>query len=331
MKLKITLLIWLMFSTVGLISQQKIPTQQFETGTVTDYDNNSYTTVKIGNQWWMAENLRTKHYTDGTAIDAFAGTYTDFATNYTYVNNDANNTAAYGLLYSYCAFVNQAGTTQKNLLPDGWKVPSLSDWQTLSLYLGGVELAAGNFSAVAGGYSIAGGKLKSTTNWTSPNTDATNSSGFSAVPAGDCNSTSGYTAFGTEAHYWVPDLVGTASQGGRKYVILSNTTGDVIRNQFRNSNLLSLRLMKDVTTSDVSPETQGVLLHETVVSEKLQLSGLASKSTISVYSMNGLLMKTIATNAENSQSIDVSGFTSGMYVLIIKNESKQLIHKFIKK
>ena len=153
----------------------------------TDYDNNNYATVQIGTQTWMAENLKTTYYKNGAAIPNItdnatwttlpSGAYCDY-------NNIANN-SNYGRLYNWFA-VNTG-----NLCPTGWHVPTDAEWTTLTTYLGGE--------------SIAGGKLKAITQWNSPNTGATNSSGFSAFPGGSRNgslSYGTYSGIGTNGYWW---------------------------------------------------------------------------------------------------------------------------------
>jgi uncharacterized protein (TIGR02145 family) len=140
---------------------------------LTDIDGNVYKTVIIGEQIWMAENLKTTKYNDGTAIPLITdgptwSTYNKGA--YCFYANDTNNQIIYGNLYNWYAVIDN-----RNLCPSGWHVPTMNDVNNLRIYLGGE--------------SIAGGKLKEvgTTNWVSPNTGATNESGFSALPSGNRN------------------------------------------------------------------------------------------------------------------------------------------------
>ncbi len=140
-------------------------------GTMTDQDGNTYKTVTIGTQTWMAENLRTTKYNDGSSIsnitdnDEWANT-TNGA--YCCYNNSTSldTIATYGYLYNWLAV--STGT----LAPEGWHVATQEDWTTLSDYLLGED--------------VAGGKLKEagTTHWTSPNTGASNATGFTALPGG---------------------------------------------------------------------------------------------------------------------------------------------------
>lgn len=145
------------------------PTEN-ESNTVTDVDGNVYQTVQIGSQVWMAENLKVIHYRNGDAIPNITnGSSWSSITTGAYCNYDNNDThvAIYGRLYNYYAVKDS-----RNIAPAGWHVPSDNEWQTLIDHLGG--------------YSVAGGKMKETgtDHWTSPNTDATNESGFTALPGG---------------------------------------------------------------------------------------------------------------------------------------------------
>jgi len=139
--------------------------------TVTDYQGNVYNTVKIGDQCWLKENLRSTKYNDGTNIPNVTdnSTWANLTTPaYCWYNNDY---ATYGSVYG--ALYNWYTVDTEKLCPIGWHVPSDTEWTQLTDYLGGE--------------SVAGSKLKEagTTHWNSPNTGATNESGFTALPAGN--------------------------------------------------------------------------------------------------------------------------------------------------
>ena len=160
--------------------------------TVTDYDGNVYDIITIGTQDWLKQNLKTTHYKNGAAITYPGTDNTAWQNNTTgayawYNNDEATYKNTYGALYNWYA-VNTG-----NLCPTGWHVPTDAEWTTLTTYLGGE--------------SIAGGKLKATTLWNSPNTGATNSSGFTAFPGGfrddnGPNSYSYYTLNGMHGYWW---------------------------------------------------------------------------------------------------------------------------------
>jgi uncharacterized protein (TIGR02145 family) len=144
---------------------------------VSDIDGNTYNVVIIGTQVWMAEALKTTKYNDGTPIPLVTDNtaWTNLTTpGYCWYNNDSATYApTYGALYNWYT-VNTG-----NLCPTGWHVPFDYEWTILITYLGGED--------------IAGGKLKEagTTHWLSPNTGATNESGFTALPNGYRSAVSG--------------------------------------------------------------------------------------------------------------------------------------------
>ena len=174
-------------------------TTTHETSTVSDIDGNIYQTVKIGNQWWMAENLKATHYRNGEAVPNVTEVITWYNLTggaYCEYNNDLNNVATYGRLYNWYA-VNDS----RIIAPAGWHVPSDTEWKQLEMYLGMSQAEAD-----ATGYrgTDEGGKLKEsgTTHWQSPNTGATNQSGFSGLPGGYRYFDGGYAGVGYYASFW---------------------------------------------------------------------------------------------------------------------------------
>ena len=161
------------------------------TSTVSDYDNNVYNTVQIDGQCWLKENLRTTHYSDGTAIPLGSG-YSETAS-YLHVAGDGSNDATYGLLYNYKAVMNGAASINavpsgvQGICPTGWHVPSRAEYENLLYYLSNHDEyhCEGNSSDIAK-------SLASTTTWNSSSTtcaigndpSANNATGFSAVAAG---------------------------------------------------------------------------------------------------------------------------------------------------
>src|SRR5574344_2201952 len=156
-------------------------------GSITDIDGNTYKTVTIGTQTWMAENLKVTKYNDGIAIpnvtdntawrELTTGALCDYG-------NTPSNSATYGTLSNW-----RAVNTGK-LCPTGWYVPSDAEWTELTDYLGGA--------------SVAGGKLKETgaTHWNSPNTGATNETGFTALPGGYRLSSGSFLDIGSDGSWW---------------------------------------------------------------------------------------------------------------------------------
>jgi uncharacterized protein (TIGR02145 family) len=155
-------------------------------GSVSDVDGNNYKIITIGTQTWMAENLKTTKYKNGISInnETNLNFWSSIQTGlYCWQNNDpATYKDTYGAFYNWYA-VNSG-----NLCPNGWHIPTNNEWNTLITYLGGE--------------TVGKGKLKEISNehWLNPNTGATNSSGFSAVPSGYVYG--GFTPVGYYAIWW---------------------------------------------------------------------------------------------------------------------------------
>ncbi|MEI6753775.1 MAG: FISUMP domain-containing protein [Paludibacter sp.] len=160
---------------------------------IADVDGNIYTQITIGTQTWMVENLKTTRYRDGSSIanvtdnTAWAALTTGA---WCESNNNAANSIKYGHLYNWYAV-----SDSRNIAPVGWHIPTDAEWTTLTTYLGGE--------------SVAGGKLKETgtLNWLSPNTAATNSTGFSALPGGQrSNNGTTYSNFSKYGYFWTATM-----------------------------------------------------------------------------------------------------------------------------
>ena len=155
--------------------------------TVTDIDGNVYHALKIGTQTWMAEDLKTTKFNDGTAIPLVTdkAAWANLSTpGYCWDNNDSTTYNTYGALYNWYA-VNTG-----KLAPIGWHVASDAEWTTLTTFLG---------------EDVAGGKLKETgtLHLTSPNAGATNETGFTALPGGDRGNNDGtFDAIGIGCFWW---------------------------------------------------------------------------------------------------------------------------------
>src|SRR5574344_601553 len=169
-------------------------------------DNQTYRIVTIGSQTWMAENLK--------YLPSVVGPRTGSKTTphyYVYGYNGTNVTDAkatanyntYGVLYNWPAAMNGAASSTTNpsgiqgVCPAGWHLPSDAEWTELTDYLGGA--------------SVAGGKLKETgtTHWNSPNTGATNETGFTALPGGCRNSDGAFYSVGDLGYWWCATEVST--------------------------------------------------------------------------------------------------------------------------
>lgn len=163
----------------------------FAQNNVTDADGNIYTTVVIGNQVWMSENLKTIKYNDRTDIPQITDnkaweslTSPGFCW---YYNDGTTYKNTYGALYNWYS------VKTGKLCPSGWHVPGQADWKVLSDY--------------AGGSILAGGKVKETgtIHWKSPNFSASNKTGFTALPGGLRYLDGTFRDIGENGYWWSSD------------------------------------------------------------------------------------------------------------------------------
>ncbi|UCE20519.1 MAG: fibrobacter succinogenes major paralogous domain-containing protein [Gemmatimonadota bacterium] len=210
-----------------------------------DRDGNTYQTVKIGDQCWMAENLRVTHYrngdpihnvTDSTAwINLTGGAYCEY-------DNDDDNVPVYGRLYNWYAV-----SDSRNIAPEGWHVPSDEEWKQLEMYLGMSQSEADD-TRYRG--TDQGGKLKATGTieegtglWYAPNVGATNESGFSAVPGGARDGDDGnFINFSYQSPLWSSTEGGSSTAWSRG---LSCLSARVCRNHIIKKHGFSVRCVRD--------------------------------------------------------------------------------------
>jgi len=219
-------------SEVTFTTSAAAPSFTCGTSTVSDVDNNTYNTVQIGTQCWTQSNLKVSKYRNGDIIPTgLANTSWQTTTSgaYAIYNNDPVNDGLYGKLYNHYAVADSRG-----LCPTGWHVPSDAEWTTLENQLGGS--------------SVAGGALKSTAmqptpgGWASPNTGATNSSGFTALPGGRRTSGGGFSLMTNVGDWWSSSV----SSGSRAwYRGLNLNFSYVNRSDFNRTLGFSVRCCRD--------------------------------------------------------------------------------------
>jgi len=189
-----------------------------------DVDGNYYSTVTIGSQVWMAENLKTSKYrnniaiTDKTNLSTWGTSTTQASSNYA----TPSNSTTYGKLYNWYAV-----SSTNNLAPLGWHIPTDADWTSLSDFLGGLNLA--------------GDKLKEKGNlhWATANTTATNITGFTALPGGSRSTDNSIYDIGNIGYWW-SSTEGTTTTNGW-YRSLSNENSIVTRGYYAKSVGMSVR------------------------------------------------------------------------------------------
>lgn len=208
------------------------------TSIITDSDGNEYRTVTIGNQEWMAENLRTSRFTDGSEIPMVNDQTTWLNANYgAWCWYDTINTddVPYGKLYNWYTINDTRG-----VCPSGWHVPTDSEWTVLIDYL---DPATVNPGADGTQSTVAGGKMKETgtAHWQSPNTGATNESGFTGLPGGNFDPEDTFNGRSSYAYWW------SATDDGNDAWIrqLGYWFSDVIRSSKPKYQGLPIRCLRD--------------------------------------------------------------------------------------
>lgn len=214
-------------------------------GTVTDIDGNTYNTTQIGTQCWLTEDMRVTKYPDGTPIPQItdATSWLNLLSNGTddaYCFYENFDDGVYGVLYTWAAAMGDNATGSdlspsgvQGLCPDGYHIPSQAEWIVLADYL--------NDAAVRGGMLKESGTL----NWLTPNTAATNETGFTALPTG-------YRNYGTNApfvgrtengHWWSSSDIGS----GLSYVfkLYYNSGGTTLTGGSPQASGRCVRCLKD--------------------------------------------------------------------------------------
>ncbi len=171
-------------------------------GGVTDIDGNIYPTAIIGDQEWMADNLKTTRFNDGTPIHIETDNNTwvvlDSPAFCWFKNDEEGHKTAYGALYNW--FVTDVDSNgNKNVCPTGWHIPTDAEWSALLLFLD-PNADPGNLQESL----VAGRMLKQagTTYWNATNTSGLNTTGFTAMPGGFRGTGGTFVQLGTEGKYW---------------------------------------------------------------------------------------------------------------------------------
>jgi len=237
------------------ISCKKVPVIPSELGTIIDYNGNKYNTIQLGEQWWMVSNLKTTHYADGTQIPLVEGiieweslSYTDKA--YCYYNNSTNNEArGYGALYTWPAVMNGSASSENNpsevqgVCPNGWHVPSDSEWKELEMFLG---MSPDTVDAIGYRGINIGSKLASSPDgWVDGYLDSNpefGSSGFNAKPGGGRRYDGTFGHKGDNANFWTATEYSNIRAWGRH---IYSSYSSVHRYRNAKSDGFSVRCVKD--------------------------------------------------------------------------------------
>ncbi len=280
--------------------------------------------VTIGTQIWATNNLDVTNYSDGTPIPQVTDptAWSNLTTGaWCYYNNDSNNNAVYGKLYNWYAVagiydaVSSANPSLRKILaPSGWHVPTDAEWTTLTTYLGGV--------------SIAGDKLKEagTTHWSSPNTGATNQSGFTGLPGGARIFYGPFSTVGCFGYWWSSSENSTTDAWCRYLDYGSSTAyrpnddkadGYSVRclsNQslnLPNSNLKQISIYPNPTYSLIH-----ISINDAIVVNKVTIVDITGKIVLE--------------QTENINSINVEKLEKGVYIITEYADDKKYEEKFLK-
>jgi uncharacterized protein (TIGR02145 family) len=284
--------------------------------TVIDYDGNVYDTVIIGTQVWLKENLKVTHYNNGVPIPNVTSN-TAWASLVTgarcYYNNDSvANDSVYGPLYNWYA-VNDIN----NICPSGWHVSTNAEWQTTETSLGGTY--------------IAGGKMKEagTVHWLSPNTGATNESGFTGLPGGMRDPiNNNFQDIGGNGLWWTATTY-NASMVWSTYMWY--LFAGVDHNPGTKKYGFSIRCVKDISTGlgDIN-NIEKIKLYPNPSNSRITIESAEYQNTyLLVYNLFGeMVMHSVLTKSTNE--IDISSLPKGVYILKITGERGTMQQKLIK-
>ena len=286
--------------------------------TVTDFDGNVYESVILGNQTWLAENLKSTHYCDGSEIPDVVS-----------YNNDPSLGDIYWLLYTWNAAMNGSTTPgEQGVCPCGWHVPSDEEWSELETFLGGAD--------------IAGGKMKETglDHWYSPNTGADNTSGLTILAAGEFDASYNPPSFRFLKEYavfWTSTQINLLK--ARERAISYNNTKSLTVDWYKTLKY-SIRCVKNNSTVAIDNEGNSPNSLElkqnypnpfnpnTTIEVNLDK---ATKVSVSLYNSLGDKVQTIYNgyleSGKNKLNIDGSQLPSGQYFYKMDTDAASIIKK----
>jgi uncharacterized protein (TIGR02145 family) len=283
--------------------------------TVTDYDGNVYDIVAIGNQQWMKQNLKVTHFRNGIIIPNVAGnsSWANLTTAARcYYNNDSvAYDSVYGVLYNWYT-VNNAN----NLCPEGWHVPSDAEWTAVETFLGG--------SSTAGGMMKEAGTL----HWKSPNTGATNESGFTGLPGGMLGVNYTFQTLNENGLWWTSTANNSTSAWSRYFWYLF---AGVDRNPTPKTIALSVRCLKDIDvgTGEIDHKEK-INFYPNPAANKIYIECPENQYiNVKIYCPSGEIYSERALNGTRNE-IDISHLPTGIYILIFTGDGWIHQEKLIK-
>lgn len=287
----------LFFSLITAVSAQEM----------VDIDGNVYNTVVIGEQTWMQSNLKVLHYPDGSAISEV----------WAYDDNE-EFVATYGRLYSWNGAMHYSTEEgAQGACPDGWHIPTDTEWDQLATFLGGT--------------SVAGGKMKEagTDHWNPPNSGATNESGFTALPAGEYD----------DVHYWLLHeyaVMWSSTQTSStfcRYRYLAYDDAILHSYNYFKDFRYSVRCIQNVNTATEDTGDHSFNISPNPVGEIMHFDGFPASDhsfQVQIFSLTGSLLLKQEIHPDNP-SLNISGLPTGMYLLYVGSEYHLFISKILKR
>jgi len=263
---------------------------------ITDYDGYVYHTIEIGNQVWLRENLKSLHYADGSEISGVVA-----------FNNSDSMANIYGRLYPWNAAMNNSIISgSQGACPDHWHIPTNAEWTAMDNYLGG--------------WSVAGGKMKEAgfDHWLPPNTGATNSSGFTGLPAGefDANQSQNFLFLGQAAVFWTSNQNGSLMAIERYLSYDDEKSGQL---PWYKTMKYSVRCIKDVETgnhSDKSEREYNISVSNPFKEDLTIISSNLRILHINLYDLTGKKLPCQYWETETCKvTIETNRLREGLYIL----------------
>jgi uncharacterized protein (TIGR02145 family) len=281
--------------------------------TVTDYDGNIYNTVTIGTQLWMKENLKVTHYQNGDSIPNVksnsqwiklsTGAFCDY-------NNSPDTSKTYGKLYNWYAV-----TDPRNIAPVGWHVPTLFDWLELN-----------QFPYDSGEENL---KEVGTVHWKFPNAGATNKTGFTALPGGQRTNFGLFTDILFYGYWWHSNIDSSETIGSGGIMSYKDPTKAITG--FYKITGQSVRCIRDTPSEIKKYINQGdIKTYPNPATDKINID-CANRQDLKMQVFNtvGQCVLQRELNAQTN-TIDISSLTRGIYILKITSPNGTIEKKIIK-
>ncbi len=314
----------ILLTAISFLLQTNYSISQNETDTLVDSrDGKSYKTVKIGKQWWMAENLNYGKKVNGNPIGIFQ-TNNSEVEKYCYSDNEANCTI-YGGLYDWNEAMNytslENGHTNEDIqgiCPCQWHLPSDEEWFELEKYLGMPDESLNQYDSGRDGTTQADSiKSAGTTYWKEGN-NGINSAGFNAIAAGNRhNYNFMFGNLGVSTGFW------TSSKDQTNYIFrgLQYNYSQIARHSGTNDvesmvTSYSVRCVKNKSTASVNTlDESNIRLYPNPSTGIVNLINLPNNTEIVLYNSLGEALQTLTNQIDSSFKIDISDLPPGVYYL----------------